>query len=169
MTRRRAIILACVALVVALDVFLWIRLVQGGDDDDASPTSAPSAATATSRDAEGESTPPATSEVIPSSADTSSSPAPSQPAITLDARDQSVPILAVVKLTGGYPGAAPGTQLRVQRLVDGTWVDFPLPTVVQASGRFVTRVQMGGTGTNQIRVVEPESGDRSNTIAITIS
>ena len=168
MTRRRAIILAVVALVVALDVLLWMRLVQGGGDDEASPTPATSSVTATSSDGEGATTPSATSEA-PSSAGTSSATPPSDPAISLDSRDQSVPILAVVKLTGEYPGAAPGTELRVQRLADGTWVDFPLPTVVQPSGRFVTRVQMGGTGTNQIRVVEPDSGDRSNTIVIEIS
>jgi hypothetical protein len=168
-TRRRAIILAVVALVVALDVFLWVRLGQSGDDDEPSPKSASSSITATSSDGEDATTPPATSQVVPSSAGATSSTPPSEPAISLETRDQSVPILAVVKLTGEYPGAPPGTELRVQRLVDGTWVDFPLPTVVQPSGRFVTRVQMGGTGTNKIRVVEPDSGDRSNTIAIEIS
>ena len=168
MTRRRAIILAVVALVVVLDVILWIRLVRGGDDD-ASPTPTSSSVTATSSDGEEATTPPATSQVVPSSADTSSSTPPSEPAISLETRERSVPILAVVRLTGEYPDAAPGTELRVQRLVDETWVDFPLPTVVQPSGRFVTRVQMGGTGTNKIRVVEPDSGDRSNTIVIEIS
>ena len=170
MTRRRTIILAAVALVVAFDVFLWVRLVEGGDDEGTSPS--PNSATATSDSAtapssDGEAT-TTSEEVIPSSSGAESS-APSEPAIVLDTRDRSVPILAVVKLTGSYPDAASGTELRVQRLVDGTWVDFPLPTVVQPSGRFVTRVQMGGTGTNQIRVVEPESGDYSNTIAIEIS
>jgi len=170
-TRRRTIILAGVALVVALDVFLWVRLVGSGDDESTSPS--PNSATATSDSAtapssDGEAT-TTSEEVIPSSSGAESSTAPSEPAIVLDTRDRSVPILAVVKLTGSYPDAASGTELRVQRLVDGTWVDFPLPTVVQPSGRFVTRVQMGGTGTNEIRVVEPESGDYSNTIAIEIS
>jgi hypothetical protein len=73
-----------------------------------------------------------------------------------------------IPLRGSYPGADAGTILRVQAWVDGAWVDFPLPTTTDGSGRFTAHVELGSPGEHRVRVVDQKSGTASETIIVVI-
>jgi hypothetical protein len=66
-----------------------------------------------------------------------------------------------------YPGG-PDTLLRVQREESGVWVDFPTPTVTDASGRFTTYVELGQPGRYRLRMLDPASGMTSATFVLLI-
>ena len=76
--------------------------------------------------------------------------------------------LAPVRVTGSYPDAAEGTRLTVQWWRAGEWVDLPLPTTVQATGRFSTYVQLGEEGEQRVRVVDLADDTASNAITLTL-
>jgi hypothetical protein len=167
--RRHVFILGIVAVMVTFDVILGLRILgSNGAQDAADDRAGGSAASTAEPDI-------ATSKAGASTAPTSSPEAPTNttdiqvaPRITLRATDETVATLELVTLTGSYPGAPPGTELRVQRRDDGAWVDFPLPTVVHRSGRYIARVQLGGVGRYRLRVVAPLTGGRSNVVAIRV-
>lgn len=94
-------------------------------------------------------------------------PEASPAAITLQAGATTVPLLEPAKLTGSYP-ASPSATLHVQILDSGSWVDYPLPTVVNDAGQFTTYVEIGQRGVNQLRVIEPSSGKTSNVVTVTV-
>jgi cytoskeletal protein RodZ len=195
-SRRRVLLLGVVAVVVALDAILVWRLFgsndagkdSGGepagstasststnetDGSAASPSAATSnAPTATSNPPPTTSNPPTVTSSAPTAApptsQTDTTSGAHAPRIRLQARDKTVATLEILTLTGSYPGAAPGTSLRVQRREGVAWADFPLPTVVLPSGRFVAHVELGKVGANRLRVVAPTSGDRSNTVTIRV-
>jgi hypothetical protein len=73
-----------------------------------------------------------------------------------------------VRIQGTYRGGA-GTFLRVQRWEGGKWLDFPLPTKTDQSGRFITQAEFGQPGRYQLRVLDPDSGVTSNTFVVVIT
>jgi hypothetical protein len=62
-----------------------------------------------------------------------------------------------VQIQGTYPGEG-DTFLRVQRWENGKWLDFPLPTKTDKSGRFTAYVELGQPGRYRLRVLDPDSG-----------
>jgi hypothetical protein len=72
-----------------------------------------------------------------------------------------------VRIRGAYPGGA-DTFLRVQRWEGGEWVDFPVPTRTDESGRFTAYVQLDQPGRYQLRMLDPGSGDISKTFVIVV-
>jgi hypothetical protein len=75
--------------------------------------------------------------------------------------------LQAVQIQGTYRGG-PDTLLRVQREEAGVWVDFPTPTVTDASGKFTTYVELGQPGHYRLRVLNPASGITSATFVLVI-
>jgi hypothetical protein len=74
-----------------------------------------------------------------------------------------------VEVSGSYPGAPPGTVLRVQvREPSAGWVTFPLPTVLDEERRYRTRVTLAATGTNELRMVAPATGERSEVVRVDV-
>ena len=62
----------------------------------------------------------------------------------------------------------PDTFLRVQRWEGGKWLDFPLITKTDKSGRFTAFVEPGGPGRYQLRVLDPNSLVTSETFVLVI-
>ena len=60
------------------------------------------------------------------------------------------------------------TFLRVQRREGGKWLDFPLPTKTDPSGRFTAFIELGQPGRYRLRVLDPDSGVASKTFALVI-
>lgn len=74
--------------------------------------------------------------------------------------------LDAVPLTGSY---RPGATLRVQLAdSDGEWSSYPLSIVVDDEGHFSTFVELGRTGPNRLRMVEPATGVTSNEVVVTV-
>lgn len=86
--------------------------------------------------------------------------------ISLSASQLSVSQMGRIDLTGTFPGGE-GAVLRVQRLEDGTWEDFPV-TVSVSNGTFSTYVQSGDTGPNKFRVKDTDSAKTSNPVTVTV-
>jgi hypothetical protein len=72
-----------------------------------------------------------------------------------------------VRIQGRYRGGA-GTFLRVQRWEGGRWLDFPLPTKTDQSGRFITQAEFGQPGRFRLRVLDPDSGVTSKPFVVVI-
>jgi hypothetical protein len=72
-----------------------------------------------------------------------------------------------VRIQGTYHGGA-NTFLRVQRWEKGKWLDFPVPTKTEQSGRFTTYVEFGQPGRYRLRLLDPNSGVTSKTFALVI-
>jgi hypothetical protein len=72
-----------------------------------------------------------------------------------------------VRIQGTYRGGA-NTFLRVQRWGEGRWLDFPVPTKTDQSGRFNTYVKFGQPGRYRLRVVDPDSGVTSKPVVLMI-
>jgi hypothetical protein len=66
-----------------------------------------------------------------------------------------------------YHGGA-GAFLRVQRWEGGEWLDFPLPTKTDDSGRFITQAEFAQPGRYRLRVLDPDSGVTSKTFVVVI-
>jgi hypothetical protein len=58
--------------------------------------------------------------------------------------------------------------LRVQRGEGGKWMDFPLPTKTDQSGRFMAYVELGQPGRYRLRVLDPEFGVKSKPFVLVI-
>jgi hypothetical protein len=56
----------------------------------------------------------------------------------------------------------------VQRGEGGKWMDFPLPTKTDQSGRFMAYVELGQPGRYRLRVLDPDSGVTSKTFVVVI-
>ena len=69
--------------------------------------------------------------------------------------------------SGTYRGGA-NILLRVQRSEGGQWVDFPLPTKTDQSGRFTAYVELGQPGRYRLRVLDPDSGVTSKPFLLVI-
>jgi len=127
------------------------------------PDSSPSAAPSSTTEASGT---PTSSATPPPTAGTASTGL----SIALRAGVRQAASFEPVPITGSFPaGGVLGARLEVQRLVNGSWVRFPLPAAVAATGRFQTFVELGSPGRHQLRVVDPETGVASNIVTVTIS
>lgn len=71
-----------------------------------------------------------------------------------------------INLTGTY-GGKDNVGLEVQRWDAGGWVDFGVSTTVKV-GTFETYVMTGRRGDNRFRVYDPQSGNGSNPVLITV-
>jgi hypothetical protein len=167
--RRRAIVAAAVSVLVMLDIVLWLRLFDPSGDDSARSGRSPAAGLET------------TATSTPGNAATGSQgpagPSEATPSPVVPFRDEQLTLRLgrtaagpweTVRISGQYRGAATGTELRVQLQRDREWVNFPLPTVVRPSDGYRTYVELGGLGTNRLRVVDPESGGFSNVVTLLI-
>jgi hypothetical protein len=146
--------LAAAALVAVLIGAFFVATRDGSVTAQSVPTATATVATATV------STP--TTEPSDSPTGTAQQGSPIQLArLSTSGRSfQAVPI------RGTYRGG-PNTLLRIQREEEGSWVDFPTPTVTDASGKFSTYVELG-PGRYLLRVLDPASGITSATFVLVI-
>lgn len=86
--------------------------------------------------------------------------------ISLSASQLTVSSMGRIDLTGTFPGGE-GAVLRVQRLEDGTWEDFPV-TVSVSNETFSTYVQSGDSGPNKFRVKDTDSSKTSNPVTVRV-
>jgi hypothetical protein len=86
--------------------------------------------------------------------------------ITLSGSTTSAGPMAPFNLTGVYPGGE-GAILTVQRFENGSWNDFPATGSV-SNETFQIPVQTSQGGVNRFRVVDSDSGLKSNEVRITI-
>ncbi|MGH3362729.1 MAG: hypothetical protein ACRDOM_09770 [Nocardioides sp.] len=86
--------------------------------------------------------------------------------ISLSASQNAVAPMEQIDLTGVYPGGE-GAVLQVQRFTSGSWTDFPV-TVSVSDETFSTYVQTSQSGPNRFRVVDTDSGRKSNEVKVTI-
>jgi len=80
-----------------------------------------------------------------------------EPTIQLEDLPDLARPFETVQIQGTYPGEG-DTFLRVQRWENGKWLDFPLPTKTDKSGRFTAYVELGQPGRYRLRVLDPDSG-----------
>lgn len=86
--------------------------------------------------------------------------------ISLSASQTAVSPMEQIDLTGVYPGGE-GAILQVQRFTSGSWRDFPV-TVSVSDETFSTYVQTSQPGVNRFRVVDTDSGRKSNEVRVRI-
>jgi hypothetical protein len=86
--------------------------------------------------------------------------------IALSAGQTSVGVMERIDLTGVYPGGE-GAILQVQRFNAGSWEDFPVTASV-SNGTFTTYIQASSLGKNRIRVVDTNTGEKSNEVRVRI-
>jgi hypothetical protein len=103
----------------------------------------------------------------PSSASGPGSGSAEQRTIQLEDLADSAKPFQTVPIQGTYRGGG-DTFLRVQRWEGGKWLDFPLPTKSDESGRFTAYVELGQPGRYALRVLDPDSGVTSNIIVLVI-
>ena len=104
----------------------------------------------------------------PSSAsDPRSGSAAEQRTIQLEDLADSAKPFQTVPIQGTYRGGG-HTLLRVQRWESGKWLDFPLPTKTDESGRFTAYVELGQPGRYTLRVLDPDSGATSKILVLVI-
>ena len=104
----------------------------------------------------------------PSSAsDPRSGSAEEQRTIQLENLADSAKPFQTVRIQGTYRGGG-DTFLRVQRWEGGKWLDFPLPTKTNESGRFTAYVELGQPGRYALRVLDPDSGVTSKILVLVI-
>jgi hypothetical protein len=110
---------------------------------------------------------PPTSTPTPGAGDNAGSGSAEQEAIQLENSAGSARPFQTVRIQGTYRGGA-DTLLRVQRWEGGKWLDFPLPTKTDQSGKFTAYVELGGPGRYQLRVLDPDSLLTSKTFLLVI-
>jgi hypothetical protein len=103
----------------------------------------------------------------PSSASDPRSGSAEQRTIQLEDLADSAKPFQTVRIQGTYRGGA-DTFLRVQRWESGKWLDFPLPTKTNESGRFTAYVELGPPGRYALRVLDPDSGVTSKILVLVI-
>ena len=86
--------------------------------------------------------------------------------LTLRAGQTSVSAMQRIDLSGSYKKGE-GAILQVQRKENGTWADFPV-TVSVRDGSFSTYVMTGQSGKTKFRVVDTDSGEKSNVVTVKI-
>jgi hypothetical protein len=103
----------------------------------------------------------------PSSASDPRSGSAEQRTIQLEDLADSAKPFQTVPIQGTYHGGG-DTLLRVQRWESGKWLDFPLPTKTDESGRFTAYVELGQPGRYALRVRDPDSGVTSKILVLVI-
>ena len=155
--RRLRLTLLLLALLVILNV-VWLGLLLSRASDERAGQSS------SSRSA----TPGVSSSSGPSSAsDPRNGSAEEHKTIQLEDSADSAKPFQTVPIQGTYRGGG-GTLLRVQRWESGKWLDFPLPTTTDESGRFTAYVELGQPGRYPLRVLDPDSGVTSKTLVLVI-
>ncbi len=115
----------------------------------------------------------ATTGPTPSSAKASRAPDPSSPYTsapeTIELKDSSgfAKPFQTVQIKGTYRGGA-DTFLRIQRWEEGRWVAFPVPAKTDQSGEFTAYAELGRPGRYQLRLLDPDSGVKSEPFALAI-
>ncbi|MGN0064290.1 MAG: hypothetical protein ACI379_08600 [Nocardioides sp.] len=109
--------------------------------------------------------------------DSSEEPAPDAPeeteepekekGIQLETAQTTVSPMAAIDISG-TADSADGSVLRVQRLEDGAWKDFPVTALVSGK-QFSTVVQTGRAGINKFRMIDTNTGVTSNPVEVTIA
>ena len=156
--RRLQLTLLVLALLVILNVVWLGLLLSPGSGERAGQSSSSQSAT--------------TGGVLPSSglssaSDPRSGSAAEQRTIQLEDLADSAKPFQTVPIQGTYRGGG-HTLLRVQRWEGGKWLDFPLPTKTNESGRFTAYVELGQPGRYPLRVLDPDSGVTSKTLVLVI-
>jgi hypothetical protein len=157
--RRAAGLAAVLFLVICAAVFY--RAASG------LPSSGPSPSTTANSSASPAPTKVGSESATPTAL-SSSSGSGQQEAIQLKDSALSAKPFQAVPIQGTYHGGA-DTFLRVQRWEGGKWVDFPVPTKTDQSGRFTAYVELGRPGRYRLRVLDPDSGMRSKPFVLVIS
>jgi hypothetical protein len=103
----------------------------------------------------------------PSSASDPRSGSAEQRTIELEDLADSAKPFQTVPIQGTYRDGG-DTFLRVQRWESGKWLDFPLPTKTDESGRFTAYVELGQPGRYALRVRDPVSGVTSKILVLVI-
>ena len=153
---RLPLTLLVLAVLVVLNV-AWLGLLLSRASDERAGQSS------SSRSA----TPGVSSSSGPSSASGPRSGSAEQRTIQLEDLADSAKPFQTVRIQGTYRGGG-DTFLRVQRREDGKWLDFPLPTKTDESGRFTAYVELGQPGRYALRVVDPDSGLTSKVFVLVI-
>jgi hypothetical protein len=91
---------------------------------------------------------------------------PEKSAISLSAGQTEVGPMEPIDLTGVYPGGE-GAILQVQQFTGGKWDDFPVTTPV-SNETFTTYIQASAVGLNRFRVIDTDSGEKSNEVRVRI-
>ena len=156
--RRLPLILLVLAVLVILNVVWLGLLLSRASDERAGESSSSQSATPGG----------VSSSSGPSSAsDPRSGSAAEQRTIQLEDLADSAKPFQTVPIQGTYRGGG-HTLLRVQRWEGGKWLDFPLPTKTNESGRFTAYVELGQPGRYPLRVLDPDSGVTSKTLVLVI-
>ncbi|HEY6687541.1 MAG TPA: hypothetical protein VI094_15170 [Propionibacteriaceae bacterium] len=87
--------------------------------------------------------------------------------IQLHNAPESAKPFQTVRIQGTYRGGA-DTFVRVQRWEAGKWLDFPVPTKTDQSGKFTAYVELDQPGRYQLRILDPESGMTSTSFVLVI-
>jgi hypothetical protein len=151
-------LLVLAVLVILNIVWLGVLLSRTPDERALTSTSAPSA------------TPGGLpSSTVPSAAaDPTNGSELEDKAIQVEDVAASAKPFQTVRITGKYQGGG-NTFLRVQRWEGGRWLDFPLPTKTDQSGRFTAHIELGQPGRYQLRMRDPDSGVTSETFILVIN
>jgi len=88
-------------------------------------------------------------------------------AIQLEDVAYSATPFQTVRIEGTYR-SGPNTFVRVQRWEGGKWLDFPLPTKTDQSGKLTAYVELAQPGPHRLRVLDPHSHATSKTFVLTI-
>jgi hypothetical protein len=154
--RVRLNLLVLVLLVILTAVGLWYLLSRGPGESAVESTPSQRAAPESS-----------SSRASPSPAPASQSGSVEGESIQLEDSVDSAAPFQPVQIRGTCHGGA-DTLLRVQRSEGGKWLDFPIPTKTDESGKFTTYVEFGQPGRYSLRVLEPDSGVTSKTFVLVI-
>ena len=155
--RRLRLTLLVLAVLVILNVgWLGLLLSRASGERAAPSSSSPSATPGKVSSSSG-----------PSSASDPRSGSAEQRTIQLEDLADSVKPFQTVRIQGTYRGGG-DTFLRVQRWEGGKWLDFPLPTKTNESGRFTAYVELGQPGRYPLRVLDPDTGVTSKILVLVI-
>jgi hypothetical protein len=156
--RRLRLTLLVLAVLVILNV-VWLGLLLSRASDERAGQSI-SSQSATPGGVSPSSGPSSTSDPRSGSAE-------EQRTIQLEDVADSAKPFQTVRIQGTYRGGG-DTFLLVQRWEGGKWLDFPLPTKTNESGRFTAYVELGQRGRYALRVLDPDSGVTSNILVLVI-
>jgi hypothetical protein len=154
--RLRLTLLVLAVLVILNVVWLGLLLSRASGERAAPSSSSPSATPGGVSSSSG-----------PSSASDPRSGSAEQRTIQLEDLADSAKPFQTVRIQGTYRGGG-DTFLRVQRWEGGKWLDFPLPTKTNESGRFTAYVELGQPGRYPLHVLDPDSGVTSKILVLVI-
>ena len=160
-----------VGLVIGLVVLAGTKVLGiGGDDGDSAADSKASLYLPTPSKTEAASGPEITlapGETESASEEPSETPSKSaEPKITLSASVVDVGPMEQFQLTGVYPKGE-GAILTVERFEGGAWAVFPATGSVSGE-TFQIPVQTSKAGVNRFRVVDSDSGLKSDVVRVTV-